>query len=189
MNTTLLPLATILLVSLLPTRASELDDDLGLSVGNVSTNSVEISTNLLNSISQGACGTSIDILDTSPDPFFPEVALRAIMQWGNAGGDYSGRVVVRQFATGTNALQWVLSMVHGTSMAEDCLSSHYSVRPSINDICLCWHAGETNKLDSSISSVTILRGNLVTLTSGTRGTNLVEAASSIMDAICAPPIQ
>ena len=189
MKTTLLVSLTILLVSLLPTRASELDDNLGLSVGNVSTNSVEISTNLLNSISQGACGTSLDILDTSPDPFFPEVAFRAIMQWGDAGGDYSGRVVLRQFATGTNALQWVLSMVHGTSMSEDDLGLHYSVRPSIDDICLCWHAGETNKLDSSISSVTILRGNLVTMTSGTRGTNLVEIASSITDAICASPIQ
>ena len=66
-------------------------------------------------------------------------------------------------------------------MGEDDLCLHYSVRPAIDDICLCWHAGETNKLDSSISSVTILRGNLVTVTSGARGTNLVEAASSIMD--------
>lgn len=189
MKTMLLALAPILLVSPLPTRASELDDNLGLSGGNVSTNAVEISTNLLDSVSQGVCGTSIDILDTSPDPFFPEVTFRAVMQWGEAGGDYSGRVVVRQFATGTNALQWVLSMVHGTSMAEDDLDLHYSVRPSIDDICLCWHAGETNKLDSSISSVTILRGNLVTMTSGTHGTNLVEIASSITDAIWATPIQ
>ena len=70
MKTTLLVSLTILLVSPLTTKATELDDNLGLSGSNVSTNTIVISTNLLNSVSQGVCGTAMDILDTSPDPFF-----------------------------------------------------------------------------------------------------------------------
>lgn len=170
-------------------RSSELDDRLGLSIENVSTNTVVISTNLLDSVSHDVFETPMDVLVASPDPFFPDVAFRAVMQWGESGGVHSGRVVVRQFATASNALQWVQLKVHGTTMLDDNLASHYSTRPDVADVCLCWHTGETNKLDSSISSVTILRGNLVTVTSGTPGTNLVKAASYIMDAFCTRPLQ
>ncbi len=103
--------------------------------------------------------------------------------WTNSETSVSGSFVLQEFQTATNSWQWLVGMLNGSTMMSAQRVLHYTFSPDIPDICLCWHDSENEVSLASVSSVTLLRGNLVGVASGTHGSNLVHAATAIMDAI------
>ena len=105
------------------------------------------------------------------------------MSWTNSETSVSGSFVLQEFQTATNSWQWLVGMLNGSTMMPTQRILHYTVSPDIPDICLCWHDSENEVGLASVSSVTLLRGNLVGVASGAHGSNLVHAASTIMNVI------
>ena len=103
--------------------------------------------------------------------------------WTNSLAEIEGSMVLQEFEAPSNAWNRVVGMLNGSAMMDAQRALHYSICSNVADICLCWHDLPEETGISSVSSVTIVRGNLIGVASGGGGSNLLHTASAIADFI------
>ena len=156
---------------------------LGLSPSMLSTNQVrEVATRIpavADVSSSISCAVNTNFVLAVP------VAAGSVtsLAWTNSLAGIGGSMVFQEFETPSNAWNRIVEMMNGSAMMDAQRALHYSTCSNVADICLCWHDLPNETGIASVSSVTIVRGNLVGVASGGGGSNLIHAASAIVDFI------
>ena len=163
--------------------AGQVESLLGLSLSMLSTNQVrDVATRI--PAAADVSGTISYAVNTNVVIAVPvATGSTTSLVWTNSLAEIEGSMVLQEFETPSNAWNRVAGILNGTAMMDSQRVLHYSNCSNVADICLCWHDQPEETGISSVSSVTIVRGNLVGVASGGRGSNLLHAASAIMDFI------
>ena len=161
--------------------AGHVESLLGLSLSMLSTNQVrDVATRI--PAAADVSGTISYAVNTNVVIAVPvATGSTTSLVWTNSPAEIEGSMVLQEFETPSNAWNRVVGILNGSAMMDSQRVLHYSNCSNVADICLCWHDQPEETGISSVSSVTIVRGNLVGVASGGGGSNLLHAASAIMD--------
>lgn len=163
-------------------RGDGLSNPLDFSLDMVSTNHAALSSSSMTTVPTNCNSLVLETMFLSGDEFYPEILSKCEMNWKNESTEASILFVLNEFSDSTSSLCWLTNAIYGTSMMESDFTCHYTRFQSIPDICIGWIDDPSGTGQSSLSSVMIVRGNLVGVASGEQGTNLLQVASMIMDA-------